>query len=371
MADRNAIPRTPDPDVEPGWKLRLEDRWGLLDPIRIFVFRSFGTPDALHLRGRVAEQKGVQGIAEETSTWQNILNTLHRLGSTEIPGARLRAHFAGREWETRSDGEGYYVFDLDVPKPLAPGWHEVQIELLESIGEPERRLTRARVLVPSPDAEFAVVSDLDDTVIKTRSTELFRQLEIIFGKDAHDRVVFPGVPAFYRALARGPDDRGHNPMFYVSMSGWNLYDLFEEFMDVNDLPIGPLFLSDFRVLEEKSKVLGSDQHKFESLDLLLRTYPELPFILIGDSGMHDPELYQKVVKEHPGRIRAIYIHDVSPPARDREVHEIAQQLEEVGVPLVRAENTLPVAKHAAKQGFISPDGLEDVRREVERQDVEQ
>lgn len=175
--------------MEPGWLLRLEERLGLLNPVQLLVFRSFGTPDALHLRGRVIEKKGVEGTTEKTSTWQNVLNTLHRLESTEIPGAQVRAHFQGRSWDTTSDEEGYFL---------------------------------------------------------TRSTEFFRQLSIIFGNGARDRVTFPGVPALYRALTRGPDGEGHNPVFYVSMSGWNLYDLLEEFLDINDIPPGPLFLNDLR-----------------------------------------------------------------------------------------------------------------------------
>ncbi|MEW5928311.1 MAG: phosphatase domain-containing protein [Gemmatimonadota bacterium] len=370
MADSNAIPRKPEPDAEPGWLLRLEARLGLLDPVQLVVFRSFGTPDALHLWGRVVEKKGVEGTTEKTSTWQNVLNTLHRLESTEIPGAHVRARFQGKSWDTTSDAEGYFVLNVDPPEALAPGWHEVELELVDSVGEPAERVTRERVLVPSPDAEFAVVSDVDDTVVLTRSTELFRQLAILFGDGARSRVPFPGVPALYRALARGPDDRGDNPVFYVSMSGWNLYDLLEEFLDLNDIPPGPLFLSDLRLVEKPSAVMGSRNHKFENIDILLRTYPELPFVLVGDSGMHDPELYAGVVKAHPGRIRAVYIHDVSPPGRDREVEEVARFLEAQGVPMLRVGSAREAAEHAQAQGLISRSGLEEVQREVERQEAQ-
>ena len=370
MADSNAIPRKPEPDAEPGWLLRLEERLGLLDPVRLVVFRSFGTPDALHLWGRVIERKGVEGTTEETSTWQNVLNTLHRLQSTEIPGARIRARFRGKTWDTTSDEEGYFVLNINPEQTLPAGWHEVQMELVDTVGQPVERITRSRVLVPSPDAEFAVVSDVDDTVVLTKSTDLFRQLAIIFGNGARDRVPFPGVPALYRALARGPDGEGHNPIFYVSMSGWNLYDLFEEFLDINEIPHGPLFLSDLRVVEDPSKVMGSRNHKFDNIDMLLRTYPELPFILVGDSGMHDPELYASIVKQHPGRIRAVYIHDVSPPQRDREVEEIARAMDDHGVPLLRVTNATEAAKHALEQGFINRTGWEEVRDEATRQQAQ-
>ena len=364
MSTKHAVPRTPKPEAEPGLKLRFEDRFNLLDPIQVMPFQSFGTPGYLHVRGRVIEQQGVEGKTERSQTWQNVLNMLQRLDSDEIPGATLRAHFRGRTWEATSDEEGYFVFDLEVDEPIDPGWHEVEVELVESVGKPAERTVQASVLVPSPEARFAVVSDVDDTIIETHSTAFVEQLAILFGKDARERTSFPGVPALYRALAEGADGTGHNPIFYVSQSGWNLYDLLVEFLKVKEIPRGPLFLSDLSVIEDKSAVLGHDRHKFVSIDLLLRTYPDLPFILVGDSGMRDPELYQELARKHPGRIRAIYIHDVSPPERDREVRRIAEELEQEGIPLLRMEHADRAAEHAADAGFINHEQLEAVRQAV-------
>ena len=370
MPDSNAIPRTPTPDAEPSLKLRLEERLGLLDAIELLVYRSFGTPDLLRVHGRVREKKGVEGTTEKTSVWRNIRDTLHRLESDEIPGARVRARLGGRSQETTTDREGYFALELAPRWPLDPGWHEVELELLESVGTPASRNARGRVLIPSPKADFAVISDVDDTIIRSRSTDLLREIEIIFGEGARDRVAFPGIPALYRGLARGPGDRGENPIFYVSMSGWNLYDLFDEFMRINDIPEGPLFLSDLRVFEAQSEVMGSPQHKWEWIDLLMRVYHELSFVLIGDSGMHDPELYLQIVERHPGRVRAIYLHDVSSPERDEEVEGIARRAREHGVPVLRAANTMQVAEHAREIGLISDGALDEVRREVQRQQGE-
>ncbi len=368
MPDSNAIPRTPDPDARPGWKLRLEDRLGILDPVQLLVFRSFGTPDLLHVRGRVRERTGVEGLAQASSSMgRNVLNMLRRLESDEIPGARVRASLGERSWETTTDGEGYFVLDVVPDTPLEAGWHRVEMELVESVGRPACRVVQAPVLVPSPHAEFGVISDIDDTIIRTRSSDLLREIEIVFEHGARDRVAFAGVPALYRALARGPDGRGENPVFYVSMSGWNLYDLLDEFIEANDIPPGPLFLSDLRLFEQESEVMGSQRHKWESIDLLMRAYPELPFVLVGDSGMKDPELYREVVERHPGRVRAVYIHDVSGPERDDGVDDIARRLREHGVPMLRMEDTRRAAEHAYENGLIDEAGRDEVRREAERQ----
>ena len=63
--------------------------------------------------------------------------------------------------------------------------------------------------------------------------------------NAHTRLPFEGVAGFYQALQRGRDGEAYNPVFYVSNSPWNLYDLLEDFLDVHGIPRGPLLLRDW------------------------------------------------------------------------------------------------------------------------------
>jgi phosphatidate phosphatase APP1 len=321
------------------------------------------------VRGRVTERKAVSGTTERSSVVQNVLDTIHRLDSDEIPGARVRARFQGRTWEATTDQEGYFAIDVDPPQLVEAGWHDVELELVETIGKPLRRTEIEPVLVPSVRARFGVISDIDDTIIASHSNDFIEQVAVLFGSGARERVVIPGMPALYRALVRGAEGDAAtigNPIFYVSRSSWNLYDLFEEFLEVNRIPPGPLFLTDQRVIEEPSRVMGgSGNHKFARIHELLRTYPTLPFILVGDSGMLDPEVYEGIVENHPGRILAVYIRDVSGKGRDREVQRIGESLEAQGVPMVRMVDAREAAEHAAARGWIDVRGLAEVREALD------
>ncbi|MDQ3965503.1 MAG: App1 family protein, partial [Actinomycetota bacterium] len=84
----------------------------------------------------------------------------------------------------------------------------------------------------------------------------------------------------------------------------------------------------------------------------LATYPELPFVLIGDSGEKDPEIYYKVVREHPGRIRAIYIRDVATEDRSATVRAIAHEVRSLGVEMMLVPDTTTAAEHAAQNDLI-------------------
>jgi phosphatidate phosphatase APP1 len=226
------------------------------------------------------------------------------------------------------------------------------VRLLSSIAGGAGRVGRSQVLVPAPDAEFGIISDLDDTVVTSRANHRIDRTRIVLLNDAHERTPFEGVAQFYRALSRGPDGRGVNPLFYLSRSPWNLYDLFDRFLSLHDIPCGPLFLEDASLLEPASRSLGGRQPKSQRIRGLLELYPHLPFVLVGDSGQQDPEVYRDVVRDFPGRIRTVYIRDVTSVGRDREVQQLADAVCALGVPMVLVRDTAEAAAHAAEAGLI-------------------
>ena len=102
----------------------------------------------------------------------------------------------------------------------------------------------------------------------------------------------------------------------------------------------------------------------------MATYPHLPFILIGDSGQHDPEIYRRVVEDYPNRIRAIYIRDVSNDARHDEVQTISAELAGRSVPMLLTPDTWAAAADAAERGLISAISKDDVQEKVEEPEAE-
>lgn len=339
-------------------KLRLRRRLGWTSPAEILPYRGHGTSRALYMKGRVLEGKGISRSSADDTVRTNLRNMVRRFGSAEIPFAHVRASFEGHEIEAVADEEGFFDlhFELASAPEAATAWHPVEVELLgpKEVGAGVR--ATGSVLLPMR-ARFGVISDLDDTVVQSSVTSFLKMVKIALLNNAHTRLPFEGVASFYRALQEGMG-REFNPIFYVSSSPWNLYDLLEDFLDVHGLPAGPLFLKDW----SPTTVRGHEKHKIATIYTLLQTYPELPFILIGDSGEEDPEIYHRVVREHPGRIRAIYIRDVTTKERDDAVYAIARELRSLGVEMLLVPDTAAAAEHAAREGLISPEALSDVRR---------
>jgi phosphatidate phosphatase APP1 len=353
-------------------KYRWRERLGGRDPIMILPYRGFGTQEKLFLRGRVLEDKGITPAEDNDSIWENLANMYRRFESDEIPFARVLARFQGSEQEVQANIEGYFEAWIEPVAPLPADrlWHPVELELLEPLrpGYPPVR-AEGQVLAVPPGAEFAVISDIDDTVLSTHATDLLRMARTVFLSNAKTRLPFKGVAAFYRALLKGKSGQEVNPLFYVSSSPWNLYDLLSEFFQLQDIPLGPmLFLRDWGIEEQDFLAIGHRDHKLKAIRLIMDLLPDLPFILIGDSGQEDPEIYAEAVNLYPNRILAIYIRNVAHDLKRPEaIRELARQVVEAGSTLILADDTVPMAEHAAEQGWIPAGALPEIREE-KRQD---
>jgi phosphatidate phosphatase APP1 len=326
--------------------------------LRIEAYHGYGTAEKLFIKGRVLRDPGPRSIDANSSALHNLANMVRRALTDEVPHARVRARYLGGEAEAQADKEGYFGIALPLlDGALAAGWHDVALEPLDSHGRSAATApATARVLVPPADAQFGVVSDIDDTVVRTESTSLLRMLRIVLLTNAHSRIPFPHVDSVYRALAAGGDGRRQNPIFYLSSSPWNLFDLLEEFMRVHDIPEGPLFLRDWN-MSPRRLLGGHHDHKIVRLRHLFRVYPELPWVLIGDSGQEDPEIYRDIAREHPGRVRAIYIRSVVSGSRAEAVRKVREEARGLGVPLLLVDDKSEVAEHAAGLGLITNEAL--------------
>ena len=344
--------------------LRAKQVTGLLRPLRAQPYLGHGTAGVVHVKGRVHEQTGVDAPQRSDTPLDNLVAIVRRFTATPIPGARVRLRLGGTEQEVVADADGYFRAELHPPAPLAAGWHELTATLQEPYAQASEP-TAGQVLVPSADATFGVISDLDDTVIRSGIPTPLQAARTVLLNNAMTRVPFHGVAAFYRALQAGGSGTDSNPLFYVSSSPWNLYDLVVTFLELQRVPAGPLFLRAWGLDADALPGGGHGGHKSEIILGLLATYPDLPFVLIGDSGQEDPEIYRDVVLGHPGRVLAVYIRDVTSVERDVEVHAVADQVRAVGVPFELVGDTAAAARHAAQHGLLTPSALEEVLTAVD------
>jgi phosphatidate phosphatase APP1 len=349
---------------------RLKNRlFGRLDknkPYRIVYYRGFGSPSAVWLKGRVLRERDLSTPSDNDTFWQNLLATYQRFESDEVPGVTVRVEAFDQSHTTVTDEEGYFEVTINPPNDLPPGrvWFPVRYSLdgmtQPTIGGP---VSKDGYLMVSPTySQFGIISDIDDTVLVTGATNLLQTARLTFLGNAYTRLPFAGVAAFYRALQSGPVTTLFNPLYFVSSSPWNLYDLLVDFFRIQGIPKGPILLRDIGLDPSLLSSRSHHTHKLGMIRKVLDVNPQLPFVLIGDSGQQDPEIYAQVVRDNPGRIKAVYIRDVSAEdRRDEAVRELIRTTSAFEVPMLLVADTVEAAEHAATIGLIDPDTIPEIR----------
>jgi phosphatidate phosphatase APP1 len=350
------------------WRARLKSTFGVGGPLHIVPYVGYGTRETFLLSGRVLAQKPFMPSEAADTVWENLLNTYNRFASDEVPGAHIRARFQERDYDTMTDGEGYFRLAFQPGTALDDRlWYEVALDLLapQPPGGP-RVSAMGRVLAPPATASFGVISDIDDTIVWSNVAAKLNMMWMMALRNARTRMPFPGVAGFYRALQQGSSGREQNPIFYVSNSPWNLYEPLLEFFQLHQMPLGPLFLRDFG----DHLLFGAQRqhhHKLSQIESILELYPQLPFVLIGDSGEQDPEIYCQVVQQFPTRIRVIYIRNFTPdPARLAAIDALVAEVRHTGCQLILTPDSEGAATHAAAEGLIATEALVAVRTEKAR-----
>jgi phosphatidate phosphatase APP1 len=331
---------------------RLKKAIGKLDDIVIEPLYAFGNETRILVQGRVVESYKQSRPSARKTYLQNMLATIRRYAGSSVPEAKVEVEYQGEVQVLESDADGIFHSSFDRRKSPGTRNESIHFRLLPEEGlRPGQEVVKFGVQCLAAGHPKGIISDIDDTILISHATRVGRKLWLSVSKNAYTRRPFPGVSAFYKALTND----GEHPVFYISSSDWNLVDLIRDFLDYRNIPQGTMLLKDFHVdLKNIWKSGGgSHQHKLEKVELLLELFPGMRFILIGDSGQHDPELYAEVITRHPGRILAVYIREVRVMSDQRRALLKAKLTDPDGPSVVFVKNTREAMDHARTHSFIS------------------
>ena len=151
---------------------------------------------------------------------------------------------------------------------------------------------------------LSVISDIDDTI---KHTGVPNRGELLANTFLREFASVPGMSNLYRQWAN------HGAAFhYVSSSPWQLFEPLEELCRDNSFPWGTYHLRTLRVKDPRvlSLLMPTRWGKHRMIRSILKAFPQRRFILVGDSGEKDPELYGAAARRYPNRVVRIYIRDL-------------------------------------------------------------
>ncbi len=268
---------------------------------RVSVYPAYGDGVSMILEGRVVERRDGPSAAVDDAGLRNLWRNLRLWINDERKQAPVDLTVGELSLQTRTDDEGY--FKVQAAHALTAGWHEIAAGSRHGTGH-------GRLLVVPQANRLGMISDLDDTILVSEVTSKPRLLANSFLKNPTQRQAVPGMAALYaRTLAANPQPASA-PLFYLSASPRQLHEPIDEFLDGNGFPAGVLITK--RVTDDASSDPLFDQfaYKTRQIEAILERLPWVRFILVGDDGERDPEIYDWVRRRHPERVAEIWIRRV-------------------------------------------------------------
>jgi phosphatidate phosphatase APP1 len=206
----------------------------------------------------------------------------------------------GAEYRVRADRGG--VVDSRLELDLPAGWNTITMRTEGSAP------VNAPVYVVEASARFGILSDVDDTVMVTALPRPLLAAWNTFVLDEHARRPVAGMSVLYERLVRTHPGA---PVIYLSTGAWNVAPTLTRFLSRNLYPAGALLLTDWGPTHDRLFRSGR-AHKRENLARLATDFPRLKWLLIGDDGQHDEELYAEFARSHADNVAAVCIRQLSP-----------------------------------------------------------
>ncbi|HEX6871849.1 MAG TPA: phosphatase domain-containing protein [Micromonosporaceae bacterium] len=261
----------------------------------IVPYTGYGAPGWVRVMGRVriARIAPAPKRPEKLRGWRSFT-------TLPVKGAPVVIDAGGSRHEVRTDRGGN--FDAVVPVDLAPGWASVRIstEGADPVTAPVR--------VVDPLVTFGIISDIDDTVMVTALPRPLLAAWNTFVLDEHARMAVPGMAVLYERLTSAFPGA---PVLYLSTGAWNVAPTLTRFLSRHLYPLGPLLLTDWGPTDQAWFRSGR-AHKQATLTRLAREFPQIRWLLIGDDGQHDEEIYAEFAAVHPDQVAAVAIRHLSP-----------------------------------------------------------
>ncbi len=297
-----------------------------------------GTDGWVRLLGRVLLTPPAAGRRDPAAVrgWRRFL-------SAPAPGIPVTVQVAGEEHKVVSGRDGY--LDLVLPAALPPGRAAASVS---AAGSPP---VNAPLYVVARGQGTGIVSDIDDTVMVTALPRPLLAFWNTFVRQETRRLPVPGMPLLFHGLLDAHPDAF---VVYLSTGPWNIAPALEQFLARHGYPPGPLLLTDWGPTTS-SWFRSGREHKQTQLRRLLDEFPGLSWVLVGDDGQHDPDIYSGTTQDFPGRVRAVVIRQLSaveqvlthgtPDAPDPQRHAPATQE-------VRAPDGVQLLAELGRRGLL-------------------
>ncbi|MCK5701659.1 MAG: App1 family protein [Cyclobacteriaceae bacterium] len=296
---------------------------------KIVGYRGIANSDRVIISGHAFEKHKVRDAHAHHGKRRNLKQTIQRFRAKPLKTTAIDVLINGSVKRVRTNSKGFFTCEV-IHKLTKPGWYPYELYWKRN----NKRFNSEFYL--SDDHETGVISDIDDTLLVSHSTRLIRKLVLLLFRNAHTRKTIPFLTNWHSYIKDLNDTSDPRDFYYVSNSEWNLYDFLIDFFSINELPKGVFFLQNlkkgFGDLISSGKV--HHNHKQKSIEFLLRFYPEKKFILVGDNGQRDMDIYCDIVSKFHERIKGVMIRKLPYIKNELRIQSVKEKINHFDVPFL-------------------------------------
>ncbi len=271
----------------------------------IELYNAYGNEHQLILHGRMVKKEAVEEVTKADSGYKNLWNTLDFFHRDEIKNRAIFLHVNGEKYVSRGDDEGYFDFDVITQKRLDEGYVDLSLQIEKN---PHLYSAQATIITAQKPL-LGIISDIDDTVVISDVTNKTELLLNIFWKNYKQRELIPTmVERFEKILTNNPPAEPSR-LFFLSGSPQHLFTSIENFLSYHHFPKHVMILKQLHG-EGSDPLFDQLAYKKEKIEELFALYPKMQWIMFGDSGEKDQEVYESISKQYPSKVKGYYIRDV-------------------------------------------------------------
>ena len=260
----------------------------------IEIYSSYTNGKNINIIGRIIDKKDKK--SKESKVFSSFFNS-------ERKNTNILMILNNKSYSNTSDDEGYFIFDINLSNKLSNNY-KLYLQTDDKNSKKEVKL-----FYPSSSKHIGIISDFDDTVIVSDVTNKFKLMYNTFLKDYKQRKVVNSVKSKIINIVKENNISKDTATFFISGSPYQLTNNINNFLNLHNFPKRTILTKKIHG-KNKDSLSATISYKYDKIVKLIDIYPNVIWVLFGDSGEKDSEIYLKVKNNYPNKIKDIYIRDV-------------------------------------------------------------
>jgi len=267
---------------------------------KVEIYSCYGNSRHIVIDGRVFDSKEKLKYEKSDTLFTNLKNKLSQIFNDEKENAEITISINQNKYQIISDQEGYYSFELSTQQDSFRNNQTIQVSINGG-----KTVASCRAFIPSKDEQVGVISDFDDTLVISDVVDKISLIKNLLFKNYKQRTLVKEMQEIINSIITD----SIRAFFVITGSPKQLHNAINNFLDYHNFPKRTIITKKLHG-DNSDPIFDQLEYKFEKVRNIILLYPHIKWVLLGDSGEMDKEVYTQIKKAYPNSVKSIYIRNV-------------------------------------------------------------